>query len=129
MSITKVSTGRVVDYDFQSIPLSANQTDFKTVTTNYTLKSEDIANTIALSGQSLTSTLSVIVPSNDFPKGYQITMIRLGLSPVTVTSVASAGVSIRSAANSYNLAYQYSIASLVYTGDTNVGWIVYGDLI
>ena len=120
---TKVSAYRMIDYDKSS---------FKTSTTNYTLTSTDwvpyAVNTIALSSASTSSsTLTAIVPNNNFPEGFQVTILRLGLGPVNISGAA--GVNIRSSTNSYNLAYQYSVASLVYTGSPNVGWILFGDLI
>ena len=92
-------------------------------TTNYSLRDSDCGGIVALSSA---SALTVTIPNNSFRQGYQSTIMRLGDGSVTIAP--GTGVVMSQAYSLYALAAKYSAATIVYSGNTSTGWIIFGDL-
>jgi hypothetical protein len=94
-------------------------------TTNYVIQDSDCGGIIALSSGGVTA-LSASIPNNNFRAGYQTSITRLGTGTVRIS--AAPGVSLRQAYNLTFLSAQYSVATLTYSGNPTVGWLLFGDL-
>lgn len=98
---------------------------FNLKTVNYTLALDDSRKMIEVDS---TSNRTITVPLNSavaFPIGTKVMVSRLNTG--TVKIAGSAGVTIHSAGGKYDLAAQYSVATLLKR-DTDT-WYLYGDLI
>lgn len=106
---------------------AGNVSSFSVKTTTYTVALKDAASVIALSGSSAATTLSCVIPSNNFPAGFSFSVTRFGSSRVVFKPESD--VIFRTAGVSYEIASQYSIGSVVYSGVPANGWLVFGDLV
>ncbi len=111
---------------------AVNLSNWKTVTTNYTILSSDFSSTIAVNS---TSPLTVTIPNNNFNTGFQFTVIRLGSGTVSFSPVAGApgtpsgtGVILNQAYGLNQLASRWSAVTVIYSGNPSTGWVVFGDL-
>jgi Major tropism determinant N-terminal domain len=98
-------------------------TNWNLQTANYNIADSDVGGTVAINSS---ANLIVTVPNNTFRAGYQVTIVRLGTGGVTIAG--GTGVNIRQAYSQYKLNAQYSAATLVYSGNSTTGWILFGDL-
>ena len=91
---------------------------------NYILQITDKGNLVEISSSSNSSVTVPLDSSVSFPIGSQILVVRGGTGDLGITG--SAGVTLNSSQNYFNLNYQYSASTLVKKG-TNI-WYVFGDL-
>jgi hypothetical protein len=75
-----------------------------------------------------TNTHTVQIPSNNFPIGFQTVVTRLGTAPVRISGINNTIKVNIGAGLVGNLAAQYSVASIIYSGNPTTGWLVFGDL-
>jgi hypothetical protein len=119
--MTKASAFRSVDFTesgWRQINASGGVT---------TVLSSDAFSVLAISAVG-TSTHTVQVPNNDFPKGFQTVIARIGSAPVRINS-ANATIKLNLVTGVQgNLASQFSVASIIYSGNPSTGWLVFGDL-
>jgi hypothetical protein len=94
-------------------------------TTNYVIRDSDCGGIVALSSGGTTA-LSASIPNNNFRAGYQTSITRLGTGTVRIS--AGPSVNLRQAYNLSFLSAQYSVATLTYSGNPTVGWVLFGDL-
>lgn len=91
--------------------------------TVYTFADRDNGGTVASTNATTGLTASII--GNNYPVGYQTTIIQLSTGRVTVS--AGSGVTLNQANGFLRTTKQYSAATLIYTG-TLGGWILFGDV-
>lgn len=72
---------------------------------------------------------TVQIPSNNFPAGFQTVVARIGTGSVKINTPSPNSVKLNFKAGITGiLAAQYSIASIVYSGNSTTGWLIFGDL-
>ena len=72
----------------------------------------------------------VQIPNNNFPTGFQTVVARIGTGSVKINTPSPTTVNIRLQAGKIGiLTAQYSVASLIYSGNPTTGWLVFGDLV
>ena len=114
--MTKVSSARTIDY---------SESTWITQTGTYTVQLSNAANIIAVDATSSTPLLSVVIPNNNFPRGFSFSIIRLNTRRVTLAP--GPGVVFKTPATSFELTLTNSIGSVVYSGTPATGWILFGD--
>ena len=113
-------------------PAAVNLSKWSTKTTNYSALSSDFSATIAMSSN---SPLIFTIPDNNFSQGFQLTVIGLGTGTVTFSPSAGSpgipsgtGVRLNQAYGLTQLSSRWSAATIIYSGDPNTGWTIFGDL-
>jgi hypothetical protein len=100
-------------------------TPWSTKTNNYTIAESDCGSIISLSSL---NPLILTIPNNDFRSGFQVTFMRGHSGAVSIA--ASTGVNLRRPLGmGTSLSFIWSVATVVYSGDPNVGWILFGDVV
>jgi hypothetical protein len=100
--------------------------DWRLATSDYTIQDSDCGGIVALSSN--TSDIWANIPNNNFRAGHQTTFIRAGVSAAKINPVGD--VVIRKAQGlGFYLTSQWSAATIVYSGNPSVGWILFGDLL
>lgn len=70
----------------------------------------------------------VRIPNNNFPRGFQTVITRLGVGPVRIDGTPGQ-VTVRTQTGIVgNLADRNSVASIIYSGNPTTGWLLFGDL-
>ena len=111
---------------------SVNLSKWNQVTTNYSILTSDFGATIAVNSFSPTT---ITIPNNNFPAGFQCTVIGLGIGSVTFSPTAGSpgtpsgtGVILNQAYGLTQLSARWSAATIIYSGNPFVGWTIFGDL-
>jgi hypothetical protein len=125
--MTKASAFRAVDFAESGWrEINSGNVGTSTLTT---VTSADAFSVIAVD---LTTTYLVRIPNNNFPRGFQTVITRLGTGALKIDGQPSANIVLRAApgiGTTPSLAARNSVASIIYSGSPTTGWLVFGDLI